>query len=79
MARIESRPKEAPVDEEERRRLWAEVARLPRELRETVLLRFQEARDFAAIGTALACSPATAHGRLGRALEKLRGRLSVAG
>jgi RNA polymerase sigma-70 factor (ECF subfamily) len=60
-------------------RLAQEVEQLPDELRHALALRFGEGMTFAEVGTALAISEPSAHGRVQRALEKLRERLGKLG
>lgn len=64
---------------EERSRLAALMAALPDELRVAVVLRFQEDLSFEEIAELCACSRATAHHRVGRALDRLRHGLIGAG
>jgi len=68
-----------PGEIETRGALRACLAELPEELRLAVVLRFQESLTLAEIGAVLEVSEASVHGRLERALEKLRERLSQAG
>lgn len=60
-------------------RLAREVEALPDELRHALTLRFGEGLTFAEVGDALAISEPSAHGRVQRALEKLRERLGKLG
>ena len=60
-------------------RLAREVEALPDELRHALTLRFGEGLTFAEVGTALSISEPSAHGRVQRALERLRERLARLG
>jgi RNA polymerase sigma-70 factor, ECF subfamily len=55
------------------------LAKLPDELRIALGLRFEEDLTYAAIAQATGCSEPTAHDRVQRALERLRGDLQRAG
>src|SRR5689334_16876745 len=68
-----------PAEVEVRRALRSSLGELPDELRLPLVLRYQEELTLAEIGEVLAISPPSVHGRLERALEKLRERMSRAG
>jgi RNA polymerase sigma-70 factor (ECF subfamily) len=68
-----------PAQAEARRALRSCLAQLPDELRLPVVLRFQESLTLAEIGEVLEISPPSVHGRLERAAEKLRERMSRLG
>lgn len=69
-----------PVDESHAWMLAAqELERLPRRLREAVVMYHLEGRTHAQVAETLGCSVAEAHRRVSRGLEKLRSRLSVRG
>jgi len=73
---------EPPVDLEqtEVRGAVRELARrLPEELQLALTLRFQEDMTYRAMGETLSCSEPSAHDRVKRAVEKLRGLLTQAG
>lgn len=70
---------DTPEARELAERLAQEVEQLPDELRHALALRFGEGLTFAEVGTALAISEPSAHGRVQRALEKLRERLGRLG
>ncbi|MCA8982075.1 MAG: sigma-70 family RNA polymerase sigma factor, partial [Planctomycetes bacterium] len=55
------------------------VAKLPNELRIALGLRYEEELTYAAIAEATGCSEPTAHDRVKRALDRLRGDLQRAG
>lgn len=56
---------------ETRRLVWAALARLPPERRDTVILRYVAGWSYAEIGRALEVAPGTVASRLHRALEEL--------
>lgn len=72
-------PSEVGATREAHAALGRALARLPEELRVAVALRFQENWTFAEIATATAVSEPSAHDRVRRGLEKLRGWLTTAG
>lgn len=72
-------PAHAAARAESRARLEALVAALPGELRLPLELRFRENLTFAAIGAELELSEPAVHGRVERALARLRRELSRAG
>lgn len=65
--------------EESRRRVARVLAGLPGELRAAVALRFGEGLTFAAMAELLGCSEPTAHDRVRRGLERMKGELARAG
>jgi RNA polymerase sigma-70 factor (ECF subfamily) len=65
--------------EEEAECLRREVAGLPGELRETIILHFYGGLDYRALSLALSCSAEAARKRVQRGLERLRTRLALLG
>ena len=67
------------LKEEEAECLRREVAGLPGELRETIILHFYGGLDYRALSVALSCSAEAARKRVQRGLERLRTRLALLG
>jgi RNA polymerase sigma factor (sigma-70 family) len=68
-----------PETPEQQRLIQTALAELPAPLRSALVLRFHEQLSFAEIGALLSISAASAHERVQRGLERLRGRLGRAG
>lgn len=64
---------------EARGALRLRVDALPEDLRHAVILRFEEGLTYASIARASSCSEPTAHGRVQRALDRLRTEMGQAG
>jgi RNA polymerase sigma factor (sigma-70 family) len=64
-----------PERDDELRRVRAELARLPVELRDALTLRFDDGATYQSIAERLSISEATAHARVRRGLDALRRRL----
>ncbi len=79
MERTEERPENEVTRTEARLELRRQLARLPDELRTALVLRFQEEWTFAEIASEQACSEPSAHDRVQRGIERLRGELSRLG
>lgn len=67
------------LDDAERNELWNQVEAMPDELRVPVVLRFAEGLGFARIAEALGVAESTAHDRVRKGLDHLRGALKGAG
>ncbi len=79
MERCAERPENEATRQEARQELRRQLARLPDELRTALVLRFQEDWTFAQIASEQSCSEPSAHDRVQRGLERLRGELSRLG
>lgn len=66
------RPATAAADRPDQSELWAELARLPRQQRATLVLRYYEDLSVAEIAEVLGCAPATVRSNTSRALATLR-------
>ena len=67
------------LEDADRRALWDQVEAMPDELRVPVVLRFAEGLGFARIAEALGVAESTAHERVRKGLDHLRGALKGAG
>jgi RNA polymerase sigma-70 factor (sigma-E family) len=71
----EPAPQPGPADAHaERDAVWSELARLPRQQRAVLVLRYYEDLPDDRIGELIGCAPATVRVHAARALDTLRGR-----